>query len=338
MTAKIAVLGGGSFGTVIANILAENGHAVNLWLRDRELVEIINTRHENPVYHPGYKLGELIHASASLGQVLKQAELVYLSIPGKAFRTVLQQARQFMPEQATLVSTTKGIEAGTFKLMSQIIADEFHGHPCGVMSGPNLAGEIARHQLTASVIASKDEAVCKRVQNTLACGYFRLYGSTDVCGVELGGVLKNIYAIMAGMASAMGLGQNTVSMLMTRSLAEMSRFAVHFGADPITFLGLSGVGDLFVTCTSPLSRNFRIGFELGKGVSLDDAVKQVGQIAEGVNTLSQIKLKADELGVSMPLATSLHRILFEGSGIEREVASLMERESANDVEFSLRAD
>lgn len=333
MSSAIAVLGGGSFGTVIANMAAGNGCRVNLWLRDDALVEEINARHENPAYHPGYTLNDRVVATTSLQYALSGVEAVYVSIPSKVFRQVIRDIKPFLADSVTLVSTTKGIEAETFCLMSQIIEDELPANPVAVISGPNLARELIQHQITASVVASKKTESANLVQQHLASHYFRLYVSNDIYGVELGGVLKNIYAIMAGMASAMALGQNTLSMLMTRSLAEMSRFAVSMGANPLTFLGLAGVGDLFVTCTSPLSRNFRIGHALGKGLTLEQAVEEVGQVAEGVNTLKLVKQKADQLGVKMPLANSLFNILFNGSSVGAEIKSLMERESANDVEF-----
>jgi len=204
----------------------------------------------------------------------------------------------------------------------------------GVLSGPNLAKEISQRQLTGSVIASKDDSVIRAVQELLGCRYFRLYASNDMYGVELGGALKNCYAIMSGMGAAMGLGQNTVSMLITRSLAEMSRFAVNMGADPMTFLGLSGVGDLIVTCMSPLSRNYRVGFELGKGKPLDEVVAELGQVAEGINTLKIVRQKAEELGVYMPLVTGMYEIVFNRRQVGEVVEKLMLGEQSTDVEFA----
>jgi glycerol-3-phosphate dehydrogenase (NAD(P)+) len=233
-----------------------------------------------------------------------------------------------------LISTTKGIEAGTFMLMSQILAEESPGSRIGVLSGPNLAKEIAKGHLTGTVIASSDEEVRERIKELLKSDHFRVYTNDDMFGVELGGSLKNIYAIIAGMADALGMGHNTNSMLVTRSLTEMARFGRELGADPMTFLGLSGVGDLVVTCSTPLSRNFRIGQALGSGKSIEEATAEVGQTAEGVNTVKLVAEKAEELGVYMPLATGLYRIIYEGETIRSIISSLMLSEQALDVEFA----
>jgi len=332
---KAAVLGGGSFGTVLANMLAENGIATCLWMRDAARAAEWQQSRENKQYVPGLTLHSRLQVTADLQQALAGSELVLLSIPSKAFRQVAKQAKAYIPSQAVVVCSAKGIEAGSFKLMSQIIEEELPGHPYGVISGPNLAMEIARKQLTGTVIASADPDVCELVRQAFRSSYFRLYANNDLYGVELGGVLKNIYAIMAGMAFAMGVGQNTMSLLMTRSIAEMSRFAVSMGADPMTFIGLAGMGDLIVTCTSPLSRNFRIGEAIAKGLTLEEAIKQIGQTAEGINTLKLVKEKADEKNIYMPLANGLYNILFKGSTIAQELDSLMGSALNSDVEFVL---
>jgi glycerol-3-phosphate dehydrogenase (NAD(P)+) len=219
--------------------------------------------------------------------------------------------------------------------MSQILRDELPEAHVGVLSGPNLAKEVAQHQLTATVIASDDEALRTEVQAALHQSYFRVYASSDTYGVELGGTLKNIYAIAAGLSSALGMGENTKSMLLTRSLAEMSRFAVSMGANPMTFLGLAGVGDLIVTCMSPLSRNYRVGFALGNGQSLDQAVEALGEVAEGVNTIRIVKHKADELQIYMPLVSGLYEVIFNGAHVKQIVKSMMLGEQSSDVEFVL---
>ncbi|MDX2350022.1 MAG: NAD(P)H-dependent glycerol-3-phosphate dehydrogenase, partial [Porticoccus sp.] len=256
---KIAVLGGGSFGTAIANMIAANGHDVVLWMRDEENAEQCTQTHENARYLPGYRLEPTLKFSSNLAESLKGCQTVFFSVPSKAFRHLAQEANTHIAPGSIVISTAKGIEAHTFKLMSEILEDELPQARVGVISGPNLAKEITQKAITATVIASADEALCKEVQALLSSQYFRVYANTDRFGVELAGALKNIYAIAAGMSAAMKMGQNTVSVLITRSLAEMSRFAASLGANPMTFLGLSGVGDLYVTCTSPLSRNFQVG-------------------------------------------------------------------------------
>ncbi|SEI60975.1 glycerol-3-phosphate dehydrogenase (NAD(P)+) [Allopseudospirillum japonicum] len=336
--AKVCVLGGGSFGTALANIAAHNGHPVHQWLRDPELVQAINQTHINPRYLPEYALHPQLQATTNLASALTNATLVLMAIPSKAFAQVLAQARPYLNSEQILVSTAKGIQEDGFKLMSQLLVEETGFAHIGVLSGPNLASEVAQHQLTATVIASTDEHTRTCVQQVLGCQYFRVYASNDIYGVELGGALKNIYAIAAGMAAALGMGENTKSMLITRSLAEMSRFAVSLGANPLTFLGLSGVGDLIVTCTSPLSRNYRVGFALGQGKSLQEAVDALGQVAEGVNTVRFVKHKAESMGIYMPLVAGLYQVLFAGYHAKDVAKLLMQGEQSTDVEFVLPRD
>ncbi|HDZ09063.1 NAD(P)H-dependent glycerol-3-phosphate dehydrogenase [Pseudohongiella sp.] len=332
-THTVSVLGGGSFGTVIANIVAANGYKVNFWMRNPDLVDEVNRTHENPHYLPGYQLDENVHATADIEQAVSGSRLVFVAVPSAYFRTVVRKMLPALTADTILVSTTKGIEAGSFLLMSQVMREEAPGARIGVLSGPNLASEIARRNLAGTVIASNDDMVRDRVRDVLKSEYFRVYTNDDMFGVELGGSLKNIYAIIAGLASAMGMGQNTNGMLITRSLTEMARFGRELGADPMTFLGLSGVGDLIVTCSSSLSRNFRVGFALGQGKSLEEAVAEIGQVAEGVNTLKLVKEKADELGIYMPLASGLYQIVYEGKPVSQVISALMLGEGALDVEY-----
>lgn len=332
---QVAVLGGGSFGTALASIAADNGADVRQWLRDAELVAEINRDHRNSRYLPDYAMNPAVHASTDMRGVLDGAELVFVAIPSKAFRSVVQQACPWLNEHQILVSTTKGIQEDGFKLMSQILEEETGLLHIGVLSGPNLASEVAEKQLTATVIASDDALTRARVQTALGCDYFRVYASNDRYGVELGGALKNIYAIAAGMAAALGMGENTRSMLMTRALAEMSRFAVVLGANPMTFIGLAGVGDLIVTCSSNRSRNYRVGYALGEGRTLDEAVDALGQVAEGVNTVSLVRNKARQEGIYMPLAEGLYQVLFNNVPARQMAQLLMQNEQSSDVEFTL---
>jgi glycerol-3-phosphate dehydrogenase (NAD(P)+) len=328
----IAVLGGGSFGTAIANLLAENGHSVRLWMRDAAQAESIRTHRQNPRYLKGVTVLPAVIPVTDLGQTLADCRLIFVALPSSALRQALSPfAAQLAGKM--LVSTTKGIEAQGFMLMSQILEEIAPQARIGVISGPNLAREVAEHALTATVVASSDEALCQCVQDALHGRTFRVYASADRFGVELGGALKNVYAIMAGMAAALGMGENTRSMLITRALAEMTRFAVRLGANPMTFLGLAGVGDLIVTCTSSKSRNFQVGYALGEGLSLDQAVSRLGEVAEGVNTIKVLKTKAEELQVYMPLVAGLHAILFEGRTLEQVISLLMRGEPKTDVDF-----
>lgn len=331
----IAVLGGGSFGTALADISATNGHRVKLWMRDPGQAQSVNEDHINARYLPEFVIHHSITADSDLTTVVADADIVLIAIPSKSFRDVVCKARELLAGKI-VISTTKGIEPVTFDLMSEILDEELDKARIGVLSGPNLAREIVAKAVTATVIASEDEQLCQVIQSVLHCDYFRVYANSDVYGVELAGALKNIYAIVSGMGAALGMGENTKSMLITRSLAEMSRFGVTLGANPMTFLGLAGVGDLVATCTSDLSRNFRIGYALGRGSSLEEAESRLGQVAEGVNTLKQVKQKADELGVYMPLVDGLYSIIFEGQAIASLVKGMMLREQKTDVEFMSR--
>ncbi len=332
----VAVLGGGSFGTAIANMIAENQHQVRLWLRSEERAEEINYQRVNSQYLPDLTLNERVTASTELAEVVRGAELIFVAVPSKSCRQVARLLSEHIEADSALISLTKGIEADSFELMSQVLAEEFPDHALGVMSGPNLAKEIASKQLTATVIASKNKELIDIAQKLLQSSYFRVYASSDMYGVELGGALKNCYAIMCGMAAALGCGQNTIGMLITRSLAEMSRFAVELGADPMTFLGLSGVGDLIVTCMSPLSRNYRVGYALGEGQPLEDIIAELGQVAEGINTLQLVKEQAAKLDIYMPLINGMYDILHNGKSITEVVDSLMLGEQSTDVEFTLK--
>jgi glycerol-3-phosphate dehydrogenase (NAD(P)+) len=337
-TSKISVIGGGSFGTVIANISAENGYDVSFWMRNKSQAEQLNLTRENSQYLPDYLLNERIVATSDMAAAVKDSGLIFVAVPSSSFRQVVRGMVPYIPEDAILVSTTKGIESGSFDMMTRILNQEAPKAKVGVLSGPNLAMEIAKKDLTGTVIASPDEEVRKLVKNALKSKYFRVYANNDMFGVELGGSLKNIYAIIAGIAAALGMGHNTNSMLVTRALTEMARFGKELGADPMTFLGLAGVGDLIVTCSTPLSRNYRIGFALGKGTPLEEAVAELGQVAEGVNTVKLVQEKAEELGVYMPLASGLYRIVYENDSLENIISSLMLSELPLDVEFVANED
>ncbi len=332
--ATISVLGGGSFGTALANIAAMNGYQVYQWMRNADQAAEMAQLRENCRYLPGFALDPKLHPVTDF-DAIPRSQVVFVAIPSKNFRQVVRQVAALLQPGQMLISTTKGIEPESFKLMSQILTEEAPQCRVGVISGPNLAKEIATRQLTATVIASEHAELCRCIQSTLHCDFFRVYAGSDMYGVELGGALKNIYAIAAGMSAALGMGENTRSMLMTRSLAEMSRFAVQMGADPLTFLGLAGVGDLIVTCMSPLSRNYRVGFALGQGQSLQSAVEQLGEVAEGVNTLKYVKAKADLLGVYMPLVQGLYSVVFDGSSVKTVIGSMMLSAQGEDVAFEL---
>ena len=331
----VAVLGGGSFCSAMAKVLGENGHTVHFWMRDEAQADEIRNTGINSRYMPDVTLTGDIQPTTSLPEAVGKAEIVFVAIPSKAFRSVIRENSSEFREGQIVVSLTKGIEEHGFKLMSEILQEEIPRSRIGVLSGPNLAGEIVSQDLTATVIAAKDPDVRRTVQELLGCEYLRVYANVDVYGVELAGALKNIYAIVAGLASARNLGENAKAMLITRGLAEMSRFAVSLGANPMTFMGLAGVGDLIVTCTSPKSRNYRVGYAVGNGQALDEAVAELGQVAEGIYTLKLVKEKSEAIGIYMPLVRGLYEILYDGASISAVINSLMMSVQNSDVEFIL---
>jgi glycerol-3-phosphate dehydrogenase (NAD(P)+) len=332
---QVTVLGGGSFGTVIANMIAANGYCVKLWLRDQSVAVNIANCGENTTYLPGHKLHKNVVVTTDLKAAVEGCKSLFFAVPSSVFRELAKNLYQWLDADVQIISTAKGIEVGTFLLPTQILRQELPNTVVGLISGPNLAREIAERQITATVVAHSDDAFCKHVQKLLVSPYFRVYTNHDQFGVELAGALKNIYAIISGITHAMGVGQNTKSVVLTRSLAEMSRLAVELGANPLTFLGLSGIGDLYVTCNSPLSRNFRVGVALGQGKTLSQAIEEIGQVAEGVNTTRLVKQKADELGVYMPLVSGLYATLFEQNSIQDSLNTMMLSEQNIDVDFKV---
>ena len=331
---RVTVLGGGSFGTAMANIAVRNGCDTMIWIRDEAVAKEMNQSHVNKRYLPDYTLESGLRAVSDLETAVSDRDIILVAIPSHSFRDVLQKIKPFISAQA-VVSLTKGVEAKTFSFMSDIIREELPEVPYGVLSGPNLAKEIMAGMPAGTVIASDSELVRYAVQQALHSALFRVFGSDDVHGVELGGALKNIYAVAMGMAAAYNVGENTKSMILTRALAEMSRFAVELGANPLTFLGLSGVGDLFATCSSPLSRNYQIGFALGSGKTLEQATQELGQTAEGINTIVQVKARSDELNVYMPITSALYNVIYEGAPPLSIALSLMKNGHRSDVEFVL---
>lgn len=330
---QVAILGGGSFGTAIANIIAHNGYSTYLWMRNSQRAQECQEKRENSAYLPGYPLNENLTVCSDLKEVVQKSDVIFISIPSASFREVVKQVAPLIHPDTLVISTTKGIEAEGFTLMSQVLEQELKNVHIGVLSGPNFASEIIRHKLTGTVIASEDDIITETIPEILCSDTFRVYTNHDRYGVELGGALKNIYAVIAGMAGAVGVGHNSTAMLLTRSLAEMGRFAAQLGANPMTFLGLSGVGDLILTCSSDLSRNFRLGAAIAKGKKLDVALEEIGQAVEGVNTLKLVYAKAEELNVNMPLVYGLYDIMFEGKRIKDAVRSLMLGEQSSDVEY-----
>ncbi|MDB9959093.1 NAD(P)-dependent glycerol-3-phosphate dehydrogenase [Gammaproteobacteria bacterium] len=338
ITNKVAVLGGGSFGTVLANIAASNGSDVYLWVRDSEQALRINSEGANSVYHPELKLSSNIHASEDLNEVIKGSSIILVATPSLIFENIIQRIVPKINKGAHIISCTKGIKLDPFRSMSDIISTNINGNDnqIGVLSGPNLAREIAENKVSGTVIASSSKDLINDVKEILSSGTFKIYSSDDVQGVELAGALKNIYAIICGMADSMGVGENALGLILTRSMAEMSRFAVAKGANPITFLGLAGMGDLVATCTSNLSRNYQLGYHLGTGLNLESAKEKVGQVAEGIRTLEVIKNESSNLGIKMPLVDSLYNIIYKSAKTKTLIDDLVNNPNEVDVEFKHR--
>ena len=338
ITNKVAVLGGGSFGTVLANIAASNGSDVYLWVRDSDQALRINSEGANSVYHPELQLSSNIHASENLDEVVKDSSIILVATPSLIFENIIQRITPKINKGAHIISCTKGIKLDPFRSMSDIILENVNkiDNQVGVLSGPNLAREIAENKVSGTVIASSSIDLINDVKKILSSATFKIYSSDDVQGVELAGALKNIYAIICGMADSMEVGENALGLILTRSMAEMSRFAVAKGANPITFLGLAGMGDLVATCTSNLSRNYQLGYHLGTGLNLENAKEKVGQVAEGIRTLEVIKNESSNLGIKMPLVDSLYNIIYKSAKSNALIDDLVNNPNEVDVEFKHR--
>ena len=330
---KVAVLGGGSFGTVLANLAASNGYKVSLWVRDSEQALRINSEGANTSYHPELKLSENILASENLNEVVKDAAVVFIATPSIVFEQIVNRLSQTIEDDAYLISCTKGILDNPFRLLSEVILSKMK-NSVGVLSGPNLAKEIAENKVAGTVIASVNEELLDVVKSILSSKTFKIFSSNDIKGVELAGSLKNIYAIICGMADSLEVGENAIGLILTRSMAEMSRFSVAKGANPVTFLGLSGMGDLVATCMSNLSRNYQLGLNLGKGMTLSQAKVQVGQVAEGIRTLEVIRNESKRLDIKMPLVESLYNIIKQNATPDSLIKDLINNPIEVDVEFN----
>ena len=337
MNKKIAVLGGGSFGTVLANLSASNGFETSLWVRDTEQALRINAEGTNTTYHPELKLSDKIIASESLEQCISGADLILVATPSAIFENIVKRLKPLVKDNMHIVSCTKAIAKNPMRTMTEIISHELEtviGDQFGVLSGPNLAKEIANEKVAGSVIASLNSELKALIKNALESEKFKIYESADVKGVEYAGALKNIYAICCGIGDKLDVGENAIGLIITRSMTEMSKFAVHKGANPITFLGLAGMGDLVATCTSKLSRNFSLGRRLAKGDSLEEAKAAIGQVAEGVRTLEVIYEEANKNNLPMPLVNALHKIVFENANPNILMNDLISHPDHLDVEFA----
>ena len=330
---NVAVLGGGSFGTVLANLAASNGYNVSLWVRDSEQALRINSEGANTTYHPELKLSPNIVASDNLKEVLNNKSIIFIATPSIVFEQIIIRISDYIDEKPYLVSCTKGILDEPFRPLSEVISSKLK-NTIGVLSGPNLAKEIADEKIAGTVIASPNENLIDIVKSVLSSETFKIYSSNDMQGVEMAGALKNIYAVVCGMAESLKVGENAIGLILTRSMAEMSRFAVAKGANPITFLGLSGMGDLVATCMSTLSRNYQLGFNIGSGMSLSQAKDDVGQVAEGVRTLEVVLKESSKLDIKMPLVESMYNIIYNDASPKTLIDDLINNPNEIDVEFN----
>jgi len=305
---RVCVLGGGSWGSTVASLAAENTETM-IWCRDEATVEDINTRHVNGRYLEGYELHPALKATGDLEQAVSNADLLVIGIPSHSYRDTLSMAAPFLRPWVPVLSLTKGLEQGTRLRMSQVTNEVLPGHPAGALTGPNLAKEILAGGAAAAVVAMADDVVAEALQQVFSTSSFRVYINDDVVGCELGGALKNVIALASGMADGLGTGDNTRAAVITRGLAEISRLGEALGGRPDTFAGLTGMGDLIATCISPQSRNRFFGEQLGKGRTVAEIAAEMDQVAEGVKTIPVVCTLADEVGVHMPIASEMNLVV-----------------------------
>ena len=323
---KVAVIGAGSWGTAVAAIAAANSPTW-LWARRPELAEQIERDHRNPAYLADVSLPDGLHGTSDLEEAVTDAEVLVMGVPSHGFRDVLAAAAPFVRQGIPVVSLTKGVEQGSLKRMTEVIAELLPGRPAGVLTGPNLAKEIVAGFPAASVVALGDGGICADLQRLFSTNVFRVYTNPDVIGCEVAGALKNVMAIASGMADGMGFGDNTRAALITRGLAELTRLGVALGGQPLTFSGLAGMGDLVATCISRQSRNRHVGEELGKGRTIEEITAAMNMVAEGVKTSRAVVDLASTHGIEMPIAEQVVAVLYDGKKAADVIPALMGRRS-----------
>jgi len=329
MGSKLAVLGAGSWGSALASVLHENGHDVSIWTRDETQQNEINTSHTNKHYLPDFKFPDEIRATTDLAKVVKDVEAIVVVIPTSGIRDLAQRLNKLLDRKVTVIHASKGLERDTHKRISTILEEELSSNWVNgivALSGPSHAEEVINRDLTTITAASVDTDSARYVQKLFINDYFRVYTNTDIIGVEIGAALKNIIAIGAGIIAGLGFGDNAKAGLVTRGLAEISRLGVEMGADPLTFMGLSGVGDLIVTCTSPHSRNWRAGYQLGQGQAIQSVLENMGMVVEGVSTTQAAFELAKEHGIEMPITEAIYDVLYKDAEVKYVILNLMQRE------------
>ena len=331
---NIAVLGGGSWGTALAKLLSDKGYNVKIWVYEESVKEEINTKHENVTFLPNFRLSENLTAYNNIKEVIKDADMLLSVLPSQFVRKIFTEIKDDIPLYIPIVSATKGIELDTSFLISEILEDVLHEryhYYLTFLSGPSFAKEVASQHPTLVTIASVNKKLARKVQEIFSTSFFRAYTTSDVVGVEIGGALKNVIAIGAGIVSGLGYGSNTTSALITRGLANMTQFAIKRGANPLTLSGLSGLGDLVLTSTSSLSRNWTVGNRLGKGEKIEDILNSMNMIAEGIKNSESIYFAAQKIGVEMPIFNTIYKILYKGLSIEEAGRELMTRDLKEEI-------
>ncbi len=332
MELRVSVLGGGSWGTTVASLLARKKSPTLLWARNQDTVDEVNAEHTNCRYLPDARLSPRLVATGNLEEAVTQADVLVVGVPAQNFRATLTSIVPFIRPWVPIISLSKGLEQGTRLRMSEIILELMPGHPPGVLTGPNLAREIMAGNAAASVLAMEDETIAVTLKPLFNSGLFRVYTNTDVIGCELGGALKNVMAIAAGMGDGLGAGDNTRSAVITRGLAEITRLGVAMGGRPESFAGLAGMGDMVATCTSPQSRNRYVGEQLGRGRSLDEIIREMHMVAEGVKSVAAVMELAAAHGVEMPIAKEVYRIVHEGGTSKQAFRGLLRTESGSEAD------
>lgn len=322
---RCAVIGGGAWGTALADLLARNGHDVRIWAYEWDVVETINRSHQNRRFLSGHQLAESLTAFNEIEETLDGAELITLVTPSHVLRTITQSAKGFVPDGVPVVVASKGIEHESLALMTDVASEELPNSTVVALSGPSFAAEVVAQQPTAVVVASQSPEAALFAQQAFSSIHFRAYTHSDVIGVEIGGALKNVMAVATGIADGLGLGFNARAALITRGLAEMTRLGVRLGAESATLAGLAGLGDLVLTCTGSLSRNRSVGFEVGRGAALEAVLAGKETVAEGVTTARSAHALAAREGVEMPIVDAVHRVLFEGQPARDAIGALMTR-------------
>jgi glycerol-3-phosphate dehydrogenase (NAD(P)+) len=327
---KIAFLGGGSFGTALSILLGKKGYEVSLWDRDISVVEEINTKRTNERYVKNITIPDNVMASNDIEEVLREAVFVVLAVPSHVVRIICKKIKDIVKPEQMIISIAKGIEEGTLKRMSEIIKEELPGHVPVVLSGPSHAEEVAVEIPTTVVVSSEDMESAEKVQDLFMTNMFRVYTNDDLIGVEIGGAVKNIIAVAAGISDGRGYGDNTKAALMTRGMSEIIRIGTKLGGRSETFSGLTGMGDLIVTCTSMHSRNRRAGILIGKGMPVEEALKSIGMVVEGVTACHALYDLKEREGIDMPITDALYKVLFEKHNSEEAVEGLMARDKKHE--------